>query len=61
MTPASCPHWELDLHQIFPWVRVCKHFIGCSGCRLEGVEVCRWQGLRTVATGDEDRVLPIYA
>lgn len=41
--------WELDPHQIFPWILTCRWFAGCAGCRLEEVEVCRWQGLR-VAT-----------
>ena len=34
----SCPHYELDPHQIFPWVQVCRWFLGCSGCRLDEVE-----------------------
>jgi hypothetical protein len=42
-----CPHWELDPHQIFPWVQLCRWFDGCSGCRLDEVEICRWQGLST--------------
>lgn len=46
MNLPSCPHWEIDPHQIFPWVRVCRWFMGCSGCRLDEIEVCRCQGLR---------------
>ena len=46
---ATCPDWELDPHQVFPWVQVCRWFTGCSGCRLDEVEVCRWQGLKLAA------------
>lgn len=47
MAPSSCPHWEIDPHQIFPWVQVCRWFMGCSGCRLDEIGVCKYQGLQT--------------
>lgn len=55
---ATCPDWELDPYQIFPWVQVCRWFTGCSGCRLDEVEVCRCQGLKVgVETADSEGVM----
>ena len=56
---ASCPLWEIDPFQIFPWVQVCRWFAGCSGCWLDEVEVCRTQGLRSVPSSGGEGNLEI--